>query len=58
MQSMDLDDTESEYHQLFEYVFVVGLKDKGKGALDTEVTYTFPPAVRPPTVCVCTFLVH
>ncbi len=44
---MDVDDGEAEYHHLFEYVFVVGLKDKGKGTLETEVTYTFPPAVSP-----------
>ena len=43
------DDSEPEYHQLFEYVFVVGLKEKAgasnKGKLTTELTYNFPPAV-------------
>ena len=37
------DDGEPEYHQLFEYVFVVSLKEESKGKLTTEMTYTFPP---------------
>ena len=37
------DDDEPEYHQLFEYVFVVSLKEASKGKLTTEITYTYPP---------------
>ncbi len=37
------DEAAPEYHQLFEYVFVVGLKEDSKGKLTTEMTYTFPP---------------
>ena len=37
------DDSEPEYHQLFEYVFVVSLKEDAKKKITTEMTYTFPP---------------
>lgn len=45
-RSISIDeDADSEYHQLFEYVFVVKLKkvsEKSK-ELTTELSYTFPP---------------
>jgi len=37
------DEGEPEYHQLFEYVFVVSLKEDSKKKMVTETTYTFPP---------------
>jgi len=38
------DESEPEYHQLFEYAFVVGLKeDPESNKVTTEMKYTFPP---------------